>query len=182
MPTSSTFSYVFRFEAQGEVTSSIQTLSLHMKFSIFLCLYPVDHAYNECLLTSTCASQLTSRIFQKLKDLNDVGVLMQKCIFSALPRYLLAAEWTLILIFTRQLPWQNCSTGKFLTLGIAVGPRKQWESDGKRWRGWEMCKYIERHHLSISLKGFWSSLEFSVSQPVSQPVWGSVRVARAGSG
>ena len=57
-----------------------------MKFSIFLCLYPVDHAYNECLLTSTCASQLTSRIFQKLKDLNDVGVLMQKCIFSALPR------------------------------------------------------------------------------------------------
>jgi len=55
---------------------------------IFLCLYSVDHAYNECLLTSSCASQLTSRIFQKLKDLNDVGVLilMQKCIFSALPR------------------------------------------------------------------------------------------------
>ena len=128
LPTSSTFSYVFRFEAQGEVTSSIQTLSLHMKFLIFLCLYPVDHAYNECLLTSTCASQLTSRIFQKLKDLNDVGVLMQKCIFSALPRYLLAAEWTLILIFTRQLPWQNCSTGKFLTLGIACGSRTQWES------------------------------------------------------
>ena len=49
MPTSNTFSYVFRFEAQGEVTSSIQTLSLHMKFSIFLRLYFVDDAFAEHL-------------------------------------------------------------------------------------------------------------------------------------
>ena len=38
---------------------------------------------------STRAGQLSSRFFSKLRGLTNVGVLMQKCIFSALPRYLL---------------------------------------------------------------------------------------------
>ena len=36
--------------------------------------------------------------------------------------------------------------------------------------------------LRNSLRGFWGSLDFSGSLIVSQPLWGSVRVASAGSG